>query len=136
MNLRLVTAGRDFCLYPIVIPSRKNQHTSFGAGMLDGRTHERADQLLQDNLTRQRFGALHHGRQIEALDGCLYRGVGLRDRLVRPEVRIQLLELSNLAFSAPTDVAVPRISQVSRRNLLEAACRVKASGALVGDRLI
>ena len=54
----------------------------------------------------------------------------------RPEVWIQLLELANLAFSAPTEVAVPRIPQVGRRNLLEAARRVKASGPLVGDRLI
>ena len=79
MDLHLVTAGRGFRFDPVFIPLRKNQHTSFGAGVLDGRAHERVDQLLQDNLTRQRLGHLDHGCQIEVLDGCLYRGVGLRD---------------------------------------------------------
>src|SRR6185369_16577193 len=135
MDFHLAAAGRGCSFDPKLIALWKDQQTSFGAGMLDGRTHEGVDQLLQDDLARERFGHLHDGGQVEMLDGCLYRGAGFRDRHVRPEVRMRLLELSSLSFGAPTQVAVPRLLQVGSRNLLEAARRVKASGAFVGDGL-
>jgi len=135
-HLHIAAARRGFRFDSIVIPVRKNQHASFSAGMLDGRAHQRVDQLLQHDLARHRFGDLHHGRQVEAFDGRLDRGALLRGRLVGPELRMELIELSNLAFGAPAQVTIPRIPKVGRRNLLEASRRVKASGPLVGDRLV
>ena len=98
--------------------------------------HQRVDHPLKHDLTRNRFGHLDHGRQIEVLDGCLYRGCRIGDRLLGSDLRIELLELSNLCIRAPAAIARAGIPQVGRRNLLEAALRVKASGPLVGDRLI
>ena len=131
----MIAAGCRLRLNAIVISSRKNQETSFGARVLDGRAHQRVDQLLQHDLTRHRFGHLDHGRQIEVLDGCLDRRGRIGDRLLGSDLRIELLELSNLCVRAPAAIAVAGIPQVGRRNLLEAARRVKASGPLVGDRL-
>jgi len=40
-----------------------------GQSVLDSRAHQRADQILQEDFTRDRFGHLDYGRQIELLDG-------------------------------------------------------------------
>src|ERR1700756_4176691 len=120
MDLHLVTAGRDFRFYPILIASRKNEYTPFGTGMLNGRTRQRVDQLLQDDLARHRFRDLDHGRKVQVLDRCKHRAGEGDSPLVHPEVRIQLIELSNLSVSSPTKVAVPAIPQVGVCNPLEA----------------
>ena len=104
--------------------------------MLNGRAHQRVDQPLEHDLTRNRFRHFDHGREIEVLDGCLYRRCRIGDRLLGPDLRIELLKLSNLAVRAPAAIAGAGVSPVGGRNLLEAARRVKASGPLVGDRLI
>src|SRR5580704_12182600 len=57
-------------------------------------------------------------------------------RLVRLEVRIELIELPDLAISSPAEIAVPCISQIRARDFLETTCRVEARGDLIGDRLI
>ena len=134
-DVHVIAAGCGLRLDAIVISVRKNQQTSFGAGVLDSRAHECVDQLLQDDLARHRFGDLDHGRQIEVLDGCLYRRRRIGDRLFGSDLRIELLELSNLRVRSPAAIARSGIPQVSSRNRLEAARRIKTSGSLVGDRL-
>src|ERR1700751_3384127 len=52
------------------------------------------------------------------------------------EVRIGLVKLAHLAIGAPTQVAVPCVSQVELRDLLEASGRVEARREFVGERLI
>src|SRR5712675_2282775 len=52
------------------------------------------------------------------------------------EVRIRLVKLAHLAISSPTQVAVPGVSQVELRDLLEAPCRVEARSEFIGQRLI
>ena len=90
-----------------LITSRQDQQTSFGAGMLDRRAHERIDQLLKDDLTGHRLRDLDHGREIEVIDGRQYRGCRIGNSLVRSQVRIELLELANLAVGSPAQIAVP-----------------------------
>src|ERR1700730_14380231 len=51
-------------------------------------------------------------------------------------MRIELLELPNLSVGSPAQVAIPRVPQIGRRDLLETARRVEASGKLVGNRLV
>src|SRR3984893_4405123 len=57
-------------------------------------------------------------------------------RLLFPEVRERLVELSNLAIGSPAKVALTRLPQVEVRNLLEAARRVEARRQFVGERLV
>ena len=132
----MIAAGGRLRLDAIVLPSGKNQETSFGARVLDGRAHQRVDQLLQHDLTRYRFGHLDHGRQIEMLDWMSGSSRSHRRSTLGSDLRIELLELSNLGIRSPAEIAVAGIAQVGRCNRLEAARRVKAAGPLVGDRLI
>src|SRR5262245_30651054 len=47
-----------------------------------------------------------------------------------------MVELLYFAISSPTEIAVPGFPQISIRDFVEPACRVKARGNLVGNRLI
>ena len=62
--------------------------------------------------------------------------VGAGARLFHSEVRIHRIELAHLAVRAPAQVAVPGVSQIEVRDLLEAARGVKARRQLVGERLV
>ena len=130
-----IALGRDFGFYPIFITSRKHQQTSLGAGVLDGRAHERVDQLLQDDLSRYRFRDLDHCRKIEVRNGRLYRRRRIGGSLFGFDLRVELHELSSLRVGSPAPIARSGIPQVSSRNRLEAARRIKTSSSLVGDRL-
>src|SRR5262245_6259376 len=100
----------------MVLTARKNQQASFCARVLDCRAQQRVDQLRQDDLTRNRFGHLDHSREVEVLDGCLYCRGRIRDRSPCSDLRVKLLELSNLAIRSPPEVAVARLAEVGRRN--------------------
>src|SRR5882724_3300012 len=52
------------------------------------------------------------------------------------EVRVELFELPDLSFGAPTKVAMPRVLQIDVRDLLKTACRVEAGGEFVGESLV
>ena len=71
-----IAVGCDLRLYAMVLAPRENEQASPGAGVLDGRTHERIDQLLQDDLARDRCRHLDHGLEVEVFD-CL-RDTGQR----------------------------------------------------------
>src|SRR5579863_3189737 len=118
------------------IASRENQQPTFRTGMFDRRTHQRVYQLLENDLTRNRFRNLDHRSQIQALNRRQYRCCGIGDRLVHSELRIDLVELANLSVCSPAQVAVPRVPQIGRRDLLETARRVEASRKLVSNRLV
>src|SRR5438046_2658795 len=49
---------------------------------------------------------------------------------------MELIELAHLAIGSPTQVALPGVSQVEMRDLLEAPGSVEARGNLVGYRFI
>ena len=115
----------------MLITSRKDQQTSFGARMLDRGAYERIDQLLKDDLTGHCLRDPDDGCEIEVFDGREDCGCRIGHCTVRSKVRIDLFELANLSVSPPAKVAVPRVSKVRRRDLLEPAGCVKASGQLV-----
>src|SRR6516162_468747 len=50
-----VASGRGFRRYPIILTSRKDQYPSLGARMLNRCTHQRVNELLQDDLARYRL---------------------------------------------------------------------------------
>src|SRR5690242_11776199 len=118
------------------IALRENQQTSFRACMFDRRTHKRVNQLLENDLSRNRFGNFDHRSQIQVLNGRQYRCRRIGDRLFHSELRIELLELANLSVGSPAQVAVPRVPQIGSRDLLETARRVEASRQLVSKRLV
>jgi hypothetical protein len=49
---------------------------------------------------------------------------------------MELLKLPGLAVGAPPDIATMGIAQIDIRNLLEAACPIKAGGKLVWRALL
>src|SRR5215831_17300397 len=49
---------------------------------------------------------------------------------------MELIELPHLSVGAPSQIATPRVSQVEMCDFVEATRRVKASGQLVGERLV
>src|SRR6202040_3616654 len=57
-------------------------------------------------------------------------------RLLFPEMRERLVELTNLAIGSPAKVALTRLPQIHSRDLLEAARCVEARGQFVGERLV
>src|SRR5579862_4619440 len=118
------------------IALRENQQTSIRTGMFDRRTHQRVYQLLENDLTSNRFRNLNHRSQIQVLNGCQYRCRRIGDRLVHSELRIELVELADLSVGSPAQVAVPRVSQIGRRDLLETSRRIEACGKLVSNRLV
>ena len=135
-DAHVIAAGGRLRLNAIVLPSGKNQETSFGTRVLDGRAHQRVDQFLQHDLTRYRFGYLDHRRQIEMLDWCLYRRGRIGDRFFRSDLRIELLELPNLAIGAPLPVAVAGVAQVGPGDSLETTAEIEARRQLAGNRLV
>ena len=87
------------------ITSRKNQQTSLGAGVLDGRAHERVDQLLQDDLTRYRFRDLDHGPEVKVFHRLRDRRWRVRRHALIAQLRVGLIQQSHLAVRAPAKVA-------------------------------
>src|SRR5947208_6612681 len=57
-------------------------------------------------------------------------------RLLFPELRERLIELSYLAIGSPAKVALTRLPQIHSGDVFEAARRVEARGELVGERLV
>src|SRR5262249_45263616 len=55
---------------------------------------------------------------------------------LRLQVRIELIELSDLSICTPAEIPIPGISEIRPRDGLEAARRVEAGRQLVCERLI
>ena len=104
--------------------------------MLDRGTHQRIEQLFEHDLARDGLRHLDHGREIEVFDRCADRARRSSGGLFRPQVRVELIELPDLAICAPAEIAVTGIAQVGLRDGLEAACGVEASRKLVGERFV
>src|SRR5262249_15703221 len=55
---------------------------------------------------------------------------------VRPQPRMELIELLHLSVGSPSYIALSCVSQVEMRDLLESARGVEAGSQLVGERLV
>src|SRR5215813_9928339 len=116
--------------------SYSNQEGSFGAGLLDSRSHKPIDKLLHDDLAGECLRDLDHRRDIELFDRRFDRPRWTRFALVQSQLRVELLELPHFSVGSPPEVAAPCVSEIELRDLLEAACCVKAGSQLVGERLV
>ena len=56
--------------------------------------------------------------------------------LLRPKLRIELIELPHLAIGSPAKIAAPGILQIRTSDLFEAARRVEPRGQFIGERLV
>ncbi len=56
--------------------------------------------------------------------------------LVLPEIRIELIELPNLAIGSPAGIAGAGLAQIGLGELVKSARPVEGGGALIGDRLV
>ena len=112
-------ACRRFRLHPLLRAPGNDQNTPVGAGMLDGRAHERVDQFLQNDLARDCLRHLDDRCEIQVLDRCHDRAGRTRDPLFLPQVWMQLIELAHLPVGSPAQIAVPGVPQIRVGDLLE-----------------
>src|SRR5215831_18812159 len=136
MHCYMLATGERFRFYLQRIFPRNDQETSLGAGVLDGRAQEPVDEFFENHLARECLRGFNHCREIELFDRCFDRARWTWRTLVVPQSRIELIELPHLSVGSPSKIALPRVSEVEMRNLLEAARRIKAGGQLVGERLV
>ena len=106
----------------------EGQQASLCARLLDRGAHERVDQSFEYDLARGRLRHLDDRCEVELFDSRANSGHRARRRLIRPEVRIHVLELPHLSVCTPTQVAVSRIPQIEARELFEAPRDIVASG--------
>src|SRR5262249_47273911 len=118
-----------------LVPSHEDQHAALRTCLLEGEYHEVLDDLLQDDLARNRLGCSYRCREIQPLDGRLDPGTRIREGLLAKR-HIQLLELPYLAIRSPPQVAVSSIPQAPVRGLLEATHPVEPRGELVRNSLV
>src|SRR5262249_26790902 len=103
---------------------------------LDRCAHEPLDQLFQNDLTGYGLRHLDHGREVELFDRCFDPARWTRRALVPPQPRMELIELPHLSIGSPPQIALPCVSQVETREVLQAARRVKAGSQFVSERLV
>src|SRR5262245_18939917 len=130
MHRYMLATGERFRFDLQHISSRNDQETSLGAGVLDGRSQEPVDEFFENHLARKCLRGCYHCREIEMFDrrfdrtSCPPRGLFL------PQMRIEPIELQHLSVGSPSKIALPCVSQVKMRDLLEAPRRVKARSQL------
>jgi hypothetical protein len=59
-----------------------------------------------------------------------------RARFLRPDVRVEFIQLPHLAIRSPTEIARSCIAQIHLSDFVKAAISVEARGELICDRLI
>ncbi len=74
--------------------------------------------------------------QIEVCERRSNRRSRLRRREFLPQLRVQLIELPHFAISTPTEIAVPCVPQVVKRESLESTSRVKSRSHFSGGTLV
>src|ERR1700736_4177987 len=132
MNNVLVAIASGFGLDSVLNPSPKNQETSLSTRLLQGCPHERVDQFLYDNLTRGRLRNPDNCGEVKMFDRCRDPSRLTWRRQFPPQIRVQRIELPQLAVGPPPRVAIPGVPQIRMRDLLETACCVEARGEFVG----
>src|SRR6202011_1868516 len=90
-------------------------------------------ELTEDDLARNGLRDLEHGREVEGFDLRAGRARRTGHRFFPPGGRIHPGEVPHLSISAPTQVAVPRVSQIRVSNRLKAARRIEPRGQLIGE---
>src|SRR5262245_19858409 len=136
MNGYILPLRSRFRIYQQLVSSRADQEASVSAGVLDRHTHDPFDELFEHNLAGKRLRDLDHGSDIEPLDGHFDRARWTRRALVRPQPRMELIQLPHLPVGTPAQIAGSGLPQISVCNCLQASRRVEARRKLVGDRLV
>ena len=63
-----IAAGRGLSLEPLCPTMRNNQEPALRSRVLERGSHERVDQVFQNDLARDRLRDLDDGREIQVLD--------------------------------------------------------------------
>src|SRR4029077_2947295 len=117
MHGYILSADGCFRFRQQLITSRNYQETPLGASVLDGRAHESVKQLFEDDLARDDLRHLDDGREVERFNRRLDRGCRNEQGLLRPKVRIELVELPRLAIGAPAEIPIPGFQKICIRYL-------------------
>src|ERR1700722_13489671 len=101
-NIDQAATGRRLRRDLRLFAGKQDQQATLGAGMLDRDPHEPLNELVEDDLARQRQCGLEYRRDIQLLDWPTKgSGRGSRGRRVA-EMRMKLFELPGFAFRSPT----------------------------------
>src|ERR1700751_4464821 len=119
MHPDVVYASGGFRLYVQFITSKKDQKTSLGAGVLDGRAHDSVDQFLQNHLARDCLRDFDYRSQIQEFARCQNCPRAAESGLLFLEVWVQMVELPHLAIGSPMQIAVAGITQIGICDLVE-----------------
>src|SRR5262249_53450250 len=125
-----------FRIYQQLISSRADQEAPVSSGVLDRHTHDPFDELFEHNLAGKCLRDLDHGSDIEPFDGHFNRAGWTRRAAVRPQPRMELIQLPHLSVGTPTQIAGSGLPQLSVCNCLQRAACVEARRKLVGYRLV
>src|SRR6185436_2846693 len=92
------------------------------------------NQFIQADLTGDRLRNSDHRREIQLLDRRRVRAFGARRLLA--QVRMGLVQLTDLAVGAPTDIAGPRVPLIGVGDRYKAARRMESCRELVAKTFI
>ena len=106
-----------------------------GSSLLDHDLHQLSDQLLEDDLTRDGPRCLDHGEQVELFRCGCDRGRSLGWR-VREMLRVEALELPDLAVCTPPGVAISRFPQIGVREELQTLVAIKPRRGFARDGFV
>src|SRR5262249_32307779 len=98
--------------------------------------HECLDQFLEVDLTSDRLRYFDDSGEVQVLDRRPNGAVGMQRCRLLPQVRVCVVQLTDLAVRSPKEVAIPGFEHIRVCELLETTCCVESRGELVGDRLI
>src|SRR2546430_1745141 len=105
--------------------------------MLDRSTHQRIDQLVENDFTSEGLADACHGGEVELFDrGADRVGRSTGGGFLHRQVRMELVELKDFASCAPSEIAVAGISQVRIRDGPEPTGSVEASRKFVRERFV
>src|SRR5262249_48683614 len=99
--------------------------------MLDCGAHERVEQLVEDHLARDGLRHLDHRHEVELLERCADRASRDGNRLLRPQVRIAVIQIPYLAICTPMRVAGAGIPQMGMTTRFQSKSEMEFAGEFV-----
>src|SRR5262245_23894908 len=110
VNGCILSVRSCFRVYQQLVTSRADQKASVSASVLDRHTHELVDQLFEHYLAGKCLRDLDHGSDIKPFDGYFDRARWPPRALVRPQPRMELIELTYLPVRPPSEITLPSVS--------------------------
>src|SRR5579863_10406849 len=112
------------------VASHEDEQAALRAGVFERDRHQDFDEPVEKDLAGYGLRGFGHRPDVQLLEGRVDRAGRGPDRMLA-QVRMELLELPNLALGAPAEITVHGVLQIGVSNRLEAARRVEPRGHLM-----